>query len=206
MFAATETINTQHRGGFMNFKKCCLTALLVMGFSPLASARGLGISGGAGLPFLSQFGLHYFFNNKFAVYAGYNNLSLSIDSAKTTLTMPELTLQYHPFDGAFFIGLGAGSETLKATATDSTTGLEAAIEVTATTGIGKLGWMWGAGDGGLWFGIDVAFISPSGAKETITAPGVSTTAQAYLDAQEAAKKFGSTAYTSLTFFRLGYLF
>jgi hypothetical protein len=146
------------------------------------------------------------FNNQFAVYGGYNNLSLSVGEASVNMTMPELSLQYHPFEGAFFVGLGVGSETLKAKATDALTNAEASIEVTAMTTIGKLGWMWGASDGGFWFGIDMAFVSPSGAKSTITAPGVSTTDQVYIDAQDAAKKFGETSYTSLTFLKLGYLF
>lgn len=193
----------------MKLHKILALGFLCLSLSQTASAagsKGLGLSLGSGIPFLSQAGIHYFFNDKFALYGGYNNLSITAGTASASLTMPELSLQFHPFSGSFFVGLGAGTETLSTKASDATTGLEAKIDVTATTAIAKLGWMWGASDGGLWFGMDFSYISPSGSKQTITAPGLSVTDQAYIDALDAAKKFGETAYSNFTFFKLGYLF
>lgn len=171
-----------------------------------ASSGGFGANFALGAPFVSQFGLNYQFSDKFGMSAGSDSLKIDAGVASLNLSLIEVMANYHPFGGAFFIGLGVGQESLKTTATDSTTATTASIEVTATTAIAKLGWMWGLSDGGFWFGLDVAYISPSGSKETITAPGVPTTSTAYTDAVDAAEKFGSTAYTNITFARLGWIF
>lgn len=167
---------------------------------------GLGLSVGLGIPFMSQAAVNYKVSDKFGFHAGYNLFSLDAGDAKVELSMPELMVHYHPFAGAFFLGAGLGQEKLDISSTDLGTGNTVALEVEATTTIFKIGWMWGIQDEGFWFGIDYAFISPSGAKETITAPGVPTTSDAYLDAQDAAKKFGETAYGNITFARFGWIF
>ena len=172
-----------------------------------ASNGGFGLSYGLGVPFITQVGVEYYKSNNFGFHLAYNALDVSVGSADVKLTMPEACMQYHPFSGAFFLGLGAGSEKLTVSATSLlTSSSKASIEVTAMTGIVKTGWMWGMGDGGFWFGMDVAYIIPFSAKSTITAPGVLTTSQTYIDALEAANKFGKKAYTNVTIARLGYLF
>lgn len=170
-----------------------------------ASSKGFGINVGSGIPFLGQAGVNYFFSDKFSMNLGYNNLSLTSGYSKVALTMPELLINWHPFSGSFFLGVGAGQETLTATATDETLNQTAEIKVTAMTTLGKVGWIWGVADGGFWFGIDTTFVSPSGAKTTVTT-SLPITNQAYIDAVDAGDKFGKASYTNLTFFRLGYLF
>lgn len=182
------------------------TALIFSCMTKAASSGGFGASVGAGVPFLSQAGINYYPSDKLGFYLGYNLLDIKVGTATAKLSMPELMVNYHPFAGAFFIGLGVGQETLKTTATDLTTSLEAAIEVTAMTSIAKLGWMWGVSNGGFWFGMDMSFISPSSPKKTITAPGLTEADQAYKDAEDAADKFGNTAYSNVTFARIGWLF
>lgn len=167
---------------------------------------GFGVSGGIGLPYITQFGVDYQLNEMFSAHFNYNNLDLSVDTAKLKLTMPELLVFFHPFSGSFFIGGGLGQETLKSSARDATTNLEASIEVKASTTIIKTGWMWGMDDGGFWGGIDYSYIMPSGASSTITAPGVPTTSKEYQDAVDAADKFGKTAYGNITFLKIGYIF
>lgn len=190
----------------MSFWRSVLVACLFIGSSAHAASKGgFGLHVGVGVPFLSQAGFDYQMSDKFGLSLGYNMLDLSVGDAKSKLSMPELLLRYHPFSGSFYLAAGVGQETLNVSAT-ATGGAKAEIDVKATTTIVKTGWMWGAGDGGIWFGMDVSFISPSGAEQTITAPGVPTSDQAYIDALDAAKKFGETAYTNITFARLGYLF
>lgn len=174
--------------------------------SHAAGGSGFGINVGVGVPYLSQAGLNYRFNDKFSMSAGYNNLSLTAGTASVSLTMPEILVHYHPFAGSFFIALGAGQETLSVKATDTLTSLEATADVTASTMIAKVGWMWGLADGGFWFGMDAEYISPSGGKATVTAPGLTSTDQAYIDVQDSAAKFGEVAYTNITFARLGWVF
>lgn len=167
--------------------------------------QGLGLQAGFGVPFVTQGGLTYYFSENVGLDLGYNMLDLTVGDAKAKLTMPEIVLKWHPFSGAFFLGAGAGQEKLEATATDAATSLQAKAEVTATTGIAKLGWMWGSGDGGLWFGMDAAYIVPSGGDVKITSP-LPSTDQAYKDVEDAGKKFGKTSYMNLTFARLGFIF
>jgi hypothetical protein len=183
-----------------------LMTLIVNPATADESGSGFGLSAGLGIPFLTQGGVHYRPSNSLGLYLGFNQLKLSAGEADLNLTMPEFHVTYHPMAGAFFVGLGLGQEKLEATATETNGTDEAKIEVTALTTIAKLGWMWGVANGGFWFGLDFAYIIPSGAKTTITAPGVSTTDQAYIDAVDAAEKFGETAYLNFTFARFGWIF
>lgn len=166
---------------------------------------GFGIEAGFGAPFLSQTGLSYQFNDRFGISVTQNTLDLTIDSAGLELTMPEVLLTFHPFEGSYFIGLGVGQETLEVTAGEVGVNFVSA-EVDAMTMVVKTGWKWGLSDGGFWFGVDVSYIMPTSPESTITAPGVPTTDQAYIDAQDAVDQFGETAYTNITFAKLGYIF
>jgi hypothetical protein len=167
---------------------------------------GFGVNAGVGIPFLLQAGVNYRLNDTLGFSAAYNTLNLTVDSASVDLKMPEFLVHYHPFQGAFFIGAGIGQESLKVTATDTITSQQASAEVTAMTGIIKTGWMWGAVSGGLWFGVDISYISPFSPSTNINAPGVPTTSQEYQDVVDAANKFGETGYINITFARLGYIF
>ncbi len=191
------------------FSSLFFILLLLVGSGAQAASSnstGFGISAGSGIPFVGQGGVHYRYSDTFTFYGGYNMLSLSSGSASVDLTMPELLVQYHPFAGSFFLGVGVGQESLDVKSTDVTTGLEARAEVTAMTGIAKVGWMWGASNGGFWFGIDLSYIMPMNSDTTITAPGVPTTDPAYRDVQDAADRFGESSYINFTFARLGYIF
>lgn len=185
-----------------------ICALVFFSFPLLAASsnKGIGLQAGLGLPFLSQIGIHYKASDKFGLALGYNLLEFKFTSGSTKLSMPEVLLHFHPFSGSFFIAAGVGQEDLKVSASDLTSGAAVAIEVAAMTTVIKTGWMWGIADGGFWFGMDASYVMPSGGKSTITAPGVPTTDQTYVDAVEAADKFGKTSYTNVTFARFGMLF
>lgn len=155
---------------------------------------------------MNQAGLNFKLSDRFGLSAGYNSLNLDVGEASLDLTMQEVLLHFHPFTGSFFIAGGIGKESLDVTATTASTSTKVSIEAEASTTIIKLGWMWGSANGGFWFGMDVSSITPSNPKQTITAPGVSTTSDAYVDSQKAADDFGKTAYTNITFARFGWLF
>lgn len=167
---------------------------------------GVGVSAGIGFPYLTQFGLNYKLSDKISFSGQYGLLDIKVGDASAKLGMPELMVNYHVFAQAFFVGLGVGQQTLAVKATEATTNNQVAIDVESMSAIAKLGWMWGISDGGFWFGVDVAYIMPMSPKTTITAPGVPTTDPDYIDAQEAADRFGKSSYFNITFIRLGYLF
>lgn len=187
-------------------KKIILTILTVVFITPFANAAEFGLSAGFGVPFVSQYAINATFGSSLSMSLGQNSLEVDVSSSKVSLTMPEVVFNWHPFAGSFYLGLGLGQETLEATATDETTGLSASAEVTASTLIARLGWMWGKGDGGLWFGMDLTYVSPSGADVIVDAGGLSSSDTAFQDVVDAGEQFGETAYTNITFARLGYLF
>lgn len=189
----------------MNLKK--LLMILILGaMAPLTQA-GIGGNIGFGVPFLTQGGINYTMGPNWTASIGYYTTSLDSGVSKLEFSMPEAIVQWHPFSGAFYIGLGVGKESLEVSATDVLTGTKVSAKVDAMTTIARLGWMWGKADGGLWFGMDISFISPSSADVEIT-PNDATLAatKAYKDTESAAEKFGESPYTNITFARLGYLF
>lgn len=188
-------------------KKIFVLLLCTFGLSQLAHAQkgGFGLDVGMGTPFLSQFGLTYQRNDTWGFSLSQNTLDLSVAGAGVKLSMPEIMVNYHPFKGSYFIGLGLGQEKLNITS--GVAGVNAvALDVEAMTTVLKTGWKWGIGNGGFWFGMDLSYVLPSSPKTTITAPGVPTNDPAYIDAEDAAKKFGETAFINITFARIGYLF
>lgn len=174
---------------------------------PLSVARAeVGVHLGMGVPFLSQIGLDITLNPSWTVTIGNNNLSLSSGEASVDLSMPQVLVNWHPFAGSFYLGAGVGRETLTVEATDTLLNASAKAEVTANTALARLGWMWGKDNGGFWFGIDLTFVSPSGGEVDVETTGFTATDEEYQDVEEAGEQFGKTAYTNITFFRLGYLF
>lgn len=173
---------------------------------PSFAAGGFGASAAFGIPFLTQIHAHYQLNDQVSFSAGLNSLSLDAGEASVSMTLPEVIVKYHPFAGAFFVGGGLGSNSLEVTATESVTSNKISAKVDSTAMIIKTGWMWGASDGGFWYGMDFSYISPSGASSTITAPGVSTSDPNYQDAVDAAEKYGETALFNLTLLRIGWMF
>ena len=191
----------------MHISKLILLPILFMtSLAHAAPKNSFGIDAGIGLPFLGQVGARYYFAENLGLSVGYNHLSLDVGEASAKLTMPEILLHYHPFSGAFFIAAGIGKESLEVTATDTLTQLQASAQVDAMTTVLKTGWVWGADNGGFWFGVDLSYIIPTSPDVTITAPGVPTTSQDYIDTVDAAEKFGETAFLNITFARLGWLF
>ncbi len=163
-----------------------------------------GINAGLGLPFLIQAGLNFYVTENFGIDLSYGQLDITSGQAKARLSMPYVLAKWHPLGGAWYIGGGLGRENMTATAEDS--GQKAEIKVEANTGVAQIGWMWGSGNGGgLWFGLDVSYIVPFGASQKITST-LPVTDQDYIDAKDAADKFGETSYMNFTFAKIGYLF
>jgi hypothetical protein len=169
------------------------------------SAAGLHV--GLGFPYVTQYGLNLTMGQKWTLNAQYNLLDLSGGDTEIKLSMPEIGIQWHPFSGVFFLGLGVGQQSLDVSATDTDTGESASASVTSATTIAKVGWIWGRANEGFWFGMDIAFISPSSSDVEIeTSDSLLTTSQEYKDVEEAGEAFGSTSYANFTFARFGYLF
>jgi len=190
-------------GGMMNYVLRMLV-FVTLSFSAHYANAGLGINLGIGLPFVQQYGLDYKMSDKFSAEVLVNGLDLSLGEAGVEMSKTEIGLKYHPFGGAFFLGLAYGNFNTTATATQSGNQVEAKVEGSALTT--KLGWMWGVANDGFYFGMDIGYQSPMGTSTDIDAGGVPTSSEEYQDAKEAAEKYGESGTVNLTFFRIGYLF
>lgn len=184
----------------------CLMVALVSAVSNAAPKGSFGIQGGFGAPFLSQYGVQYYLNSNLNIAASMGGYSIGIDTSSVALSVPELSLNYHPFSGAFFVGAGIGQQSVTVTSTDFTTGYKVTMNVSGLAPILKSGWMWGAANGGFWFGMDVAYVLPMSPTVDIDAPGVPTSSTEYQNALDAATAAGETAYMNITFARIGWLF
>ncbi|MES2854981.1 MAG: hypothetical protein V4692_03910 [Bdellovibrionota bacterium] len=169
------------------------------------SRQGFGLNLALGFPFLTQAGVDIYLFDNLGLSLGYGNFNAKFGGSTIDLVMPEVILKWHPFGGVFFMGGGVGEEKLVSKATDSTSGQTAEIKVTAMTAIAKIGWMWGSNNGGFWYGLDLSYIRPSGAKTEITS-SLPTTNETYKEVQDQAKRFGEMAYGNFTFARLGWMF
>lgn len=188
-------------GGEM--KKIILSMVICLMVSMNAKSE-VGINAALGVPFVTQYGVNLTMGPMWSADISYNNLSYTLGTASVDLTMPALMLNWHPMSGAFYIGLGVGQETLNVKSSES--GVTAEGEVTSSTTIAKIGWMWGKANGGFWFGMDLAYVSPSGGDPDFTVTGGTATAEQVEDVEDSLDTFSETAYTNVTFARFGYLF
>lgn len=192
------------------------TLTLLFGWNVFAKGgHSFGFNVGTGLPYLSQAGLNYAHSSgMFSAEIGYGAFNLSVDDVGVSLTKTELSLRWHPFAGAFYLGAGIGQQTLSSKATDTISGqsIEAKLDVTSSVLTPQMGWQWGVADRGFWVGLDFGMQSPSGAKSTLTTNADSTiqaTAEYQkmkTDTEDQGQKFGEASLPVFSFLRLGYLF
>lgn len=186
-------------------RKLIVSVFAVLVLMPSAKAE-IGINAGIGVPFVSQYGVDLTMGPSWTISASYNILSLESDTASISLSMPQVLLNWHPFAGAFYIGVGVGKETLEVEATDELSGASARAEVNANTALARVGWMWGKANGSFWFGMDATYVSPSGGDVDVETVGFTATDEEYQDVLKAGEDFGNTAYLNITFARFGWLF
>lgn len=177
-------------------KKLLIIGVLITMFTNTAKAE-IGVNAGLGLPFVTQYGLNLTMGPNWTMDLMYNNLNVSTGSATADLTMPELSVKYHPWGGSFFLGVGVGQETI--TSESSSDGVTVKGELTTTTTIAKLGWMWGKANGDFWFGMDLAYIVPSGGDADITVNGGVPDSEDVQDVNDSIEQFGELSSTNFIF-------
>lgn len=186
--------------------------------APTSSDSGIGYFGlnlGVGVPYLTQVGLNYLHSsNMFSVELGYSALNATLSDVTVGLNKTELSVRWHPFMGAFYLGVGFGQSTMSGKSKDTINGqsVEAKVEIKSSTMTPQIGWMWGVADGGFFFGMDIGIQNPSGVKSTFTT-NADLAAQATADykkleedTRDQADKLGETAIPLVTLLRFGYLF
>ncbi|MEC9282979.1 MAG: hypothetical protein VX642_09715, partial [Bdellovibrionota bacterium] len=171
----------------------CLLRLVVfttLSLSAQFAVAGIGFNFGVGLPYVQQYGLDYKISDKLSAEALVNALDLSIGEAGVEMNKTEVGLKYHPFGGAFFLGLAYGSFDTSATATSSGQSIKVTVDGSALTA--KLGWMWGIANDGFYFGMDVGYQSPMGAEAKVEQGSALSGTTEYEDAVDAAEKYGES--------------
>ncbi len=188
------------RTGFLNL----LFVFLITG--PAALAGNYGVNGGFGIPYIVQAGVNYAdLPNNFSAELRLNFFTLSAGVASVRLTKPEVNAKWHPFQGAFFLGLGLGHQVATATASEPNSGAGVKFSVSSTVATTSLGWMWGLENPGLFGGFDIGWQNPYHVYTSVDSD-IPSNSDAYEDAEDAARKFGELGLPVITLIRLGYLF
>ncbi len=184
-----------------------------------------GIHAAVGLPHPVTFGLDWQPMKLVTVNLDMGKFGLKVGSQGTfDLTNFELTGRFHPFSGSFFVGAAFGRQSLSVSATksyvvtgyaDQDTTLKIAVKSTYWTPM--LGWVWGAGNSGLTFGMEFGYLMPLSPKATTTVTMTDAAAEAALkatpefqkqqkDSNDLAEKLGKASIPFVTLLRIGYLF
>lgn len=192
------------------FAVVLLTLIASSSFAARGGSSGsghgtFGLNVGTGVPFTTEGGLNIYFTDNFGLDIDYGTVSYNLGIASGKFSMPSVVLKWHPFGGAFFLGAGAGQESVSVTAYNPA-GEYITVKADATAPVAKIGWMWGATGGGLWFGIDYTYIGSTSGDGTATTNITNPNDQAFADAADAVKKFTKDGSGNFTFARIGYLF
>lgn len=181
----------------------CAFALLP---SPKAVAGPYGVNFGLGVPYVTQFGVNYVdLPNNLSAEARLNFFTLSVGIASVRLTKPEINVKWHPFSGAFFLGIGLGHQIATATATEPNTGAGIKYSVSSNVVTYTAGWLWGLSEPGFFGGFDFSFQNPYNTYTKIDSD-VPVNDDAYTDAKDAGEKFGNLGLPLFTLIRIGYLY
>ena len=193
-----------------------ILAMGLLGLSQGAQAQHqFAFNVGLGAPYLIQAGLEYSHSSRqFSAEVGYNQLKYTFEDVDIALTKPELSLRWHPAEGAFFVGAGVGQMDLDLGVTGTVSAQTVNIDVNfkAMTVTPKIGWLWGYSGGGFFGGLDLGLQVPLSTSSSLT-----TNADPLLQAQpefqqlrndveDVEKLLGKTSLPVVTVLRLGYLF
>ncbi|MCC2679842.1 MAG: hypothetical protein K0R29_2418 [Pseudobdellovibrio sp.] len=183
-----------------------LLFIFIIALSTKAFAGPYGVNFGLGIPYLTQLGVNYVdLANNFSAEARLNFFTVSVGIASVRLTKPEINAKWHPFQGAFFVGMGWGIQYATATATEPNTRAGIKYSVVSDTVTTTLGWLWGLSEPGFYGGFDFSYQNPYNVR-TVIDSDVPVNDDTYNDAKDAGEKFGSLGLPLFTLIRVGYLF
>ena len=150
------------------------------------------------------------------VSASYGFLpQLTISSVKLKMNGYDFRLKLYPFRGAFFLGVGIGSQTLTASATDSVSGIPITASGSQVNSFvaPQLGWNWVWGSG-FFMGIDLGVQLSMSHTTTVTTDqdsnalvtGSTQYAGIKSNILKMADLFGKTPLPVLTLVKVGFFF
>ena len=138
----------------------------------------------------------------------------SISNIKLALNSFRVVAKLYPFQGAFYVGGGFGSQAFAGETDTTISGVPINIKVNIASTIltPQIGWLWGSQNGGFFYGMELGaqvVLSSSVAVETNALAAIKALS-AYTDAENSIKTQGTTlAQTTLPFvsmIQFGYLF
>lgn len=168
----------------------------------LAIPHGAGV----GLNFVTA-------NERFSFELAGQGASLSAGDTKISIGNLGAAARYHVFDGAFFLGVAVGQQTLSGEGQDTVQGqsVTAKIDIKSTHITPQFGWMSGKADGGFFFETMLGYQNPlsSSAELTTNAPSAIQNDPEYINldrqVRDDGKKIGEIGLPVIAF-KLGYLF
>lgn len=160
------------------------------------------------------FGVEAKWNDILGVSAGYGFIpQITLDGVKVKLTGYDARLKFYPFKGAFFIGVGIGSQVLTGSKVETiaTVPVTASVSLTNNFVSPQLGWNW-IWDSGFFFGLDLGVQLTLKNTGTVTsdAPAIVQATAEYTalqnDVQKAADMISKYPIPLLTLIKIGYFF
>jgi hypothetical protein len=163
-----------------------------------------------GFPHLVNLNYGMMLDDYFSIALGGGGLALSLPLQGKTYSAGiyngDLRARLHPFGGAFFIGGAFGYQRLTASASETFTVSSLSIPTTVSGVMNSLfltphlGWLWGAHESGLFFGIEAGVmipLSPSSTVNVTSSNSLFETVLTLLEALPSYKTLQSKLQTSI---------
>jgi hypothetical protein len=172
-----------------------------------------GLSAELGFPHPLNLAAQYFHSSRqFSLELAVGSTALKIDGTDTQVENQEMTFRWHPNARAFYFGLGFGNQKLKVKDSDTVSSQEVTVQVDIKSQYVKpvIGWLWGAQNGGFFYGFELGWQFPSNNKTKITTSqdftGNPDYDQLIDDINEVADLIGKSSVPNIGLIKLGWFF
>lgn len=172
-----------------------------------------GLSAELGFPHPINLAAQYFHSSrKFSLELAVGSTPLTIDGADTRVENQEMTFRWHPEARAFYFGLAFGNQKLEVKDSDTVSGQLVTVQVDIKSQYVKpvIGWLWGAQNGGFFYGFELGWQFPSNSKTKITTSqdftGNPDYDQLIDDINEVADLIGKSSVPNIGLIKVGWFF
>ncbi len=172
-----------------------------------------GLSAELGFPHPVNLAVQYFHSSRnFSLEFALGSTPLTIDGADTLVENQEMTFRWHPQARAFYFGLTFGNQKLEVKDSDTVSSQVVTVQVDIKSQYMKpvVGWLWGAQNGGFFYGFELGWQFPSNNKTKITTSqdftGNPDYDQLIDDINEVADLIGKSSVPNIGLIKMGWFF
>lgn len=172
-----------------------------------------GLSAELGFPHPVNLAVQYFHKSRqFSLEFAVGSTALTIEGADTQVENQEVTLRWHPKARAFYLGLAFGNQKLEVKDSDTVSSQVVTVQVDIESQYVKpvIGWLWGAQNGGFFYGLELGWQFPSHDKTKIKTSqdftGNPDYDQLIDDINEVADIIGKSSVPNIGVIKMGWFF